>query len=142
MNVPPRVDPVREGLHECKVELLYRSFANSYGSPSVFPYSPSQLLPAECKDPTQWVAIALEQNGTSQGRQFDRLGSIWIGNAQDGYGLEVWRTDNPEPTNYGIVWVTRKDVSKYFPYFSKDGTMVFDYPNVVDSTYTGALNSE
>ncbi|KDN41981.1 hypothetical protein K437DRAFT_249267 [Tilletiaria anomala UBC 951] len=139
VNVPPRVDSRRQHLKECKIQLISRAFANSYGDPSVFSYSPS-LLPVGCSDPNEWVSIVLEQNGTSKGRQFDRLGTVWLGNEHDGYGLELWRTDNPEPTSYGIVWSTRKDVSKYWPFLSKDGKMVFDYPNIVDSTYTGILD--
>ena len=142
VNIPPLVNPSSEKLHECKIELISYVFANSYGQSAVFPYTPSTSLPSECRDPTKWVSVVLEQNGTSQGRQFDRLGTIWVGNGQDGPGLELWRTDNPEPTKTGIVWTVKKDVSRYYPTLRKDGTMIFDYPNIVDDTYTGSLNSE
>ncbi|KAE8210537.1 hypothetical protein CF327_g5601 [Tilletia walkeri] len=140
VNVPPRVLPQIQSLTSCSVDLIYRSFNNSYGNPSVFSYSPSLLGP-KCADPSKWTSIVLTQQGASQGRQFDRLGSVAIGNPSSNGPVEIWRTDNAEPTLAGVTWLTRKDVSQYFSLFKQSGsTMIFDYPNVVDGTYTGALN--
>ncbi|KAK0527855.1 hypothetical protein OC842_004731 [Tilletia horrida] len=140
VNVPPRVLPDIQDLTSCTIDLITRSFANSYGNPSAFPYSPA-LFPAKCADANQWTAIVLTQQGASIGRQFDRLGSIAIGNNASNGPVEIWRTDNAEPTLTGVTWSTRKDVSQYFSLFKQpDSTMVFDYPNIVDDTYTGALN--
>lgn len=126
VNVPPRV---REGLESCTVTLVERSFANSYGNPSVLSYSPSKLLPAKCQDPEKWSHLVLSQVGTSRGRQFDRLGSVYLGNeAASGNGLEVWRTDNAEPVNStgGVIWTTKKSIDQYYDVFSKDGTVSRD----------------
>ncbi|KAE8257142.1 hypothetical protein A4X13_0g2554 [Tilletia indica] len=140
VNVPPRVLPQIQSLTSCSVDLIYRSFNNSYGNPSVFSYSPSLLGP-KCADPSKWTSIVLTQQGASRGRQFDRLGSVAIGNPSSNGPVEIWRTDNAEPTLAGVTWLTRKDVSQYFSLFKQSGsTMIFDYPNVVDGTYTGALN--
>ncbi|CAD6970300.1 unnamed protein product [Tilletia controversa] len=140
VNVPPRVLPKLQSLSSCSVDLIYRSFNNSYGNPSVFPYSPS-LLGSKCSDPSKWTSIVLTQKGASRGRQFDRLGSVAIGSSASNGPVEIWRTDNAEPTFSGVTWSTRKDVSQYFSLFKQaDSTIIFDYPNVVDGTYTGALN--
>lgn len=65
---------------------------------------------------------------------------MWIGNNETGQGVEVWRFDNPEPTRTGVYWEIRKDQGKYWSLWSQRGDVVVDLPNIVDSTYTGALN--
>ncbi|KAK0563257.1 hypothetical protein OC861_004897 [Tilletia horrida] len=141
VNVPPRVLPSVEGLTECTITLVNRSFANSYGNPSVLQFSPSTSLPSKCSDASKWVALVLTQSGASIGRQFDRLGSVSIGNPNSNGPVEIWRTDNAEPTAAGVTWSSRKEVSQYYSLFKQPAsTIVFDYPNVVDSTYTGILN--
>lgn len=141
VNTPPRFLPDDKHYETTKVKLIYRSFGNSYYDPSILDYS-LKLLPASFRDPKKWVSLALEQYGTSRGRQFDRLGSVFLGNSHNGLGVEIWRTDNPEPVNTtgGIVWTTTKDVSKYYNLFQQDGSLMFDYPNIVNDVYTGALN--
>ena len=128
-------------LHACSVTLVDRSFGNSYGSPSHVTYDPSAAFAGtQCADPRAWTGLTLDVHGETRGRQFDRLGTVWIGNNATGQGVEVLRLDNPEPTRSGVYWNTSKDVGKYFPLFSTPGDVVFDLPNIVDSTYTGALN--
>ncbi|EPQ29841.1 uncharacterized protein PFL1_02514 [Pseudozyma flocculosa PF-1] len=124
----------------CTLDLVTRSFGNSYGKPSVVPFSPASFDDERCKDPTIWTGLTLTIRGASVGRQFDRLGTIWLGNDDTGHGVEVWRTDNPEPTRTGIEWSTSRDVGRFYPLFKRDATVVFDFPNIVDATYTGALN--
>ncbi|KAL9932385.1 hypothetical protein V8E36_008864 [Tilletia maclaganii] len=141
VNVPPRVLPTSQQLRKCSANLLTRSFANSYGNPSIIPWSPSLFNDKACADPANWHSLVLTQQGASRGRQFDRLGSVSIGNTQSNGPVEIWRTDNAEPTLTGITWSTRKDISQYYSLFKQaQSTIVFDYPNIVDDTYTGALN--
>ncbi|CAO1617720.1 unnamed protein product [Parajaminaea phylloscopi] len=138
---PPRLIPTDTALESTTIELLQRSFANSYDKPSRIAYTPT-LLPATFSDPSRWVEIVLTQHGVARGKQFDRLGSIYIGNDQSGQGAEIWRTDNPEPVNTtgGIVWTARKEVNKYYDLFRRPGTLLFDFPNIVNENYTAALN--
>lgn len=140
VNRPPRILSSKK-LEAVTIQLLSRSFANSYGKPSILPYT-LDLLPASFRDPAQWVGLTLIQNGTARGLQFDRLGSIYMGNTVSGQGVEIWRTDNPEPVNTtgGIVWSAKKEVSKYFDLFRRAGILLFDYPNIVNKQYTTPLN--
>lgn len=124
----------------CSVILVDRSFGNSYGSPSYFSFDPISFSGTQCSDPTQWTGLTLDIHGETRGRQFDRLGTVWIGNNRTGQGVEVMRLDNPEPTRTGVYWDVKKDVAKYWSLFSQKADVVFDLPNIVDSTYTGALN--
>lgn len=117
VNVPPRIFSKEEGMESCTITLVERSFTNY--SPSVLTYSPSKLLPTKCQDPEKWSHLVLSQYGTSRGRQFDRLGTVFLN------GLEAWRTDNAEPVNTtgGVIWTTEKQIDQYYDFFSKDGTV-------------------
>ena len=126
--------------HSCSIVLVQRSFGNSYGSPSYLSYTPSSFAGTRCAEPSEWTGLTLDVYGETRGRQFDRLGTVWVGNNETGQGVEVMRLDNPEPTRAGVYWEIKKDVGKYFSLFSQDADVVFDLPNIVDSTYTGALN--
>ncbi len=125
----------------CSVTLVDRSFANSYGSPSYLSFDPqASFAGSACSDPSSWTGLTLDLHGETRGRQFDRLGTVWVGNNASGQGVEVFRFDNPEPTRNGVYWDISKDVGKYWSLWSKKADIVFDLPNIVDSTYTGALN--
>ena len=68
---------------------------------------------------------------TSQGRQFDRLGLMYLGD------IEVFRTSTAEPTANGIVWTYIKEMEQYNALWGTDQKIIFDLGNLVDSTYTG-----
>ena len=68
---------------------------------------------------------------TSQGRQFDRLGLMYLGD------VEVFRTSTAEPTANGIVWTYIKEMEQYNALWATDQKIIFDLGNLVDSTYTG-----
>lgn len=70
---------------------------------------------------------------TVRGRQFDRLGMMYLGDT------EVFRTSSAEPTYSGIVWIYVKAMEHYTALWNKPQKIIFDWPNVVDDTYTGAL---
>lgn len=132
-NHPPRLLP-SPSLESTTVTLIHRAFSNSYYNASLLDYSPSLLLPKGFADPERWVGLTLTQRGSSRGRQFDRLGSVWLA------GVEVWRTDNPEPTVGGVAWTTRREVDRYYDLFKGEGRLIFDYPNIVNDVYTGVLD--
>ena len=67
----------------------------------------------------------------SQGRQFDRLGLMFLGD------VEVFRTSTAEPTARGILWTYIKEMEQYNALWTKDQKIIFDLGNIVDSTYTG-----
>ncbi|SPO32146.1 related to peptide-n4- (n-acetyl- beta -glucosaminyl) asparagine amidase [Ustilago trichophora] len=128
-------------LHSCTTTLLTRSFGNSYNSPSSSTFDPSASFSGTpCSDPSTWTSVTLDLHGETRGRQFDRLGTVWVGNNVTGQGVEILRFDNPEPTRTGVYWDTKKDVGKYWKVLSGKADVVVDLPNIVDATYTGALN--
>lgn len=68
---------------------------------------------------------------SSKGRQFDRLGIMYLGD------IEVFRTSTAEPTADGITWTYIKEMEQYNALWEKDQKIIFDLGNIVDSTYTG-----
>lgn len=77
----------------CQEVVAVYSFANSYGAPFVGNYSP----PACSFNRVTWNLTV-----TSAGRQFDRLGIVYLGD------IEVFRTSTAEPTASGIEWTYLK----------------------------------
>lgn len=70
-----------------------------------------------------------------KGRQFDRLGFMYLGDT------EVFRTSTAEPTIDGVVWMYVKEMQQYNVLWHEPQKIIFDIDNVVDSTYTGILNT-
>ncbi|KAF8582025.1 hypothetical protein K439DRAFT_1392175 [Ramaria rubella] len=116
--------PLPGDAKQCTVELLSRTFGNSFGDPEVIQYTP----PQDCGAPGSWAGITLNWTATSNGTQFDRLSAITFHN------VEIWRTSTPEPTLTGIIWTYIKDVTRYIPLFATPGTLILDLNNIVDPT--------
>ena len=72
---------------------------------------------------------------TTQGRQFDRLGIMYLG------GVEVFRTSTAEPTPHGIVWTYVKEVHQYNALWKESQKIMFALPNIVNTVYTGPLTT-
>jgi hypothetical protein len=73
---------------------------------------------------------------TSQGRQFDRLALMYLGDT------EVWRTSTAEPVQPpGIHWTYLKDMTEYLSLWKTPQTLIFDLGNLIDDKYTGAFNT-
>lgn len=77
----------------CQKVLAVHTFAYSYGLPFVGNYTP----PACSFNRVTWNLTV-----TSAGRQFDRLGIVYLGD------IEVFRTSTAEPTANGIEWTYLK----------------------------------
>lgn len=73
----------------CQDTLVVHSFGFSYGKPYVGVYNPPRC---------SFNRVSWNLTVTSAGRQFDRLGSVFLGN------VEVFRTSTAEPTAKGIIW--------------------------------------
>jgi hypothetical protein len=73
--------------------LVVHSFAYSYGQPFISSYAPP-----ECK----FNRVTWNLTVVSAGRQFDRLGIVYLGD------IEVFRTSTAEPTANGIRWTYLK----------------------------------
>lgn len=77
----------------CQRVLVQHSFAYSYGEPFVGNYTPP---------PCAFNRVTWNLTVTSAGRQFDRLGVVYLGD------IEVFRTSTAEPTANGIEWTYLK----------------------------------
>ncbi|KAI2631834.1 peptide N-acetyl-beta-D-glucosaminyl asparaginase amidase A-domain-containing protein [Hypoxylon sp. NC1633] len=108
------------------VVLMEHSFANSYGAPFVGTYTPPDY---------DFDHVVINFTTLVKGRQYDRTGVMYLGDT------EVWRTTTAEPTSYGIRWVWLKDMTPYVSLWKQPQTLIFDLESIVDSTYTGILNT-
>lgn len=72
----------------------------------------------------------------SEGRQFDRLAIMWLGDT------EVWRTSTAEPKpRPGIAWTYWKDMTTYLPLWKQPQKLIFDLGNLINEKYTGSFNT-
>lgn len=72
---------------------------------------------------------------TSRGRQFDRLGLMFLGD------IEVFRTSTAEPTKDGIIWTYVKEMDQYNALWKTKQKIIFDLGNLVNNIYTGTFNA-
>ncbi|KAI7966901.1 hypothetical protein MJO29_000178 [Puccinia striiformis f. sp. tritici] len=130
-NLEVREPPVVPQSKPCNQVLLEYTFANSYGNPANTIYMP----PKDCGPPSDWASVIFNLTTTSAGRQYDRLGRLFIND------IEIWRTSTAEPTPTGIIWTMTRDVSKYIPLLSSPGLLSLDIGNIVDKSVnlTGAF---
>ncbi|KAA6408958.1 MAG: hypothetical protein FRX48_07302 [Lasallia pustulata] len=106
--------------------LMDHSFGFSYGMPFVGSYTPP---------PCSFNRVTMNFTVTSAGRQFDRLGIMYLGD------IEVFRTSTAEPTAGGIIWTYTKEMDQYNALWREPQKIIFDLGNLIDSTYTGAYNT-
>ncbi|XP_050385545.1 peptide-N4-(N-acetyl-beta-glucosaminyl)asparagine amidase A [Argentina anserina] len=118
----------------CSRRVLTHSFANTInGPPYSAPYSPPPPSDSDCSAP--WSHVALEFRATCKGEQYDRIAGIWLG------GVELLRTSTAEPTEKGIFWKLRKDITKYSSLLTRsDLTLTMMLENVVDRVFTGVYH--
>ncbi|KAH1055475.1 hypothetical protein J1N35_033540 [Gossypium stocksii] len=114
----------------CALTVINHSFANTIDSPPFSaPYSP----PSDCSPP--WPRVVLDFRADSSGDQYDRIAAIWLD------GAEIFRTSTAEPTDTGIFWRVRKDITRYSSILYKpqlNVTMMLE--NVVNDIYTGVYD--
>ncbi|KAK9460169.1 peptide N-acetyl-beta-D-glucosaminyl asparaginase amidase A-domain-containing protein [Lipomyces oligophaga] len=118
--VPPKVygPPVHSQI------VMDHVFGFSYGKPFVGVWTPPSV---------PFTHVHLTLSTTSQGRQFDRLALVFVGDH------EVWRTSTAEPTQNGIHFEYTKDISQYLFLLRKEQPFIFEMGNLVDETYTGSF---
>ncbi|EXF76172.1 hypothetical protein CFIO01_03565 [Colletotrichum fioriniae PJ7] len=108
------------------VTLMEHQFANSYGSPFVGDYSPPDF---------EFDHVVLNFTVEVRGRQFDRWGSVYLGD------VNIFATSTAEPTSYGITWTWLKDSTPFLSLWKEPQTLIFQLDNVITDVYTGLLNS-
>lgn len=111
----------------CTVLLMEHSFAWSYGMPFIGAYTPPSCA---------FNRVVMNFTVTSQGRQFDRLALMYLGDT------EVWRTSTAEPVQPpGIRWTYLKDMTPYLSLWKTAQKLIFDLGNLIDDKYTGPFNT-
>ncbi|KAJ0718888.1 putative peptide-N(4)-(N-acetyl-beta-glucosaminyl)asparagine amidase [Helianthus annuus] len=113
----------------CSVSLLNHSFANTYGSPPVtVNYTPPK---SKCK----WSVAVLEFQAECKGEQYDPIAGVWLD------GVELLRTSTAQPTEAGIFWKVRKDVSRYSSVISQSNVkLTVMLENIVNKEFTGVYD--
>lgn len=130
LEVTQAATPARNSFdgYSCKQTLFQHGFANSYGTPYVGSYSPP---PGTCSFTTTIFNLSV----TSNGRQYDRLAQLFLGD------VEIWRTSTAMPTDTGIHWSFQKGMSIFDTLLRQEQKIILDLGNVVDGDlYTGIFN--
>ena len=78
----------------------------------------------------------LDVEGAVAGTQFDRFGALWLGEVP----LLRLTTPEPEHATEPTRWRVERDVTALGPLFLASAEAALAVPNVVDETYTGAIN--
>ncbi|XP_047319557.1 peptide-N4-(N-acetyl-beta-glucosaminyl)asparagine amidase A [Impatiens glandulifera] len=94
--------PTDKLIPSCSYPVFTHTFADTYGRP---PFSVKYSPPFRCRPP--WSHVVLQINVSSEGDQYDRIAAVWLA------GSEILRTSTAEPTENGIFWNIRKDVTRY-----------------------------
>uniref|UniRef100_A0A2P2Q4H0 Peptide N-acetyl-beta-D-glucosaminyl asparaginase amidase A N-terminal domain-containing protein n=1 Tax=Rhizophora mucronata TaxID=61149 RepID=A0A2P2Q4H0_RHIMU len=114
----------------CTVHVIRHSFANTINQP---PFSARYSPPSDC--PFPWFHVTLEFRAKSKGDQYDRISALWLG------GAEILRTSTAEPTENGIFWKVRKDITRYSSLLLQENlNFTIMLENVVNSVYTGVYH--
>ncbi|KVI04845.1 peptide-N4-(N-acetyl-beta-glucosaminyl)asparagine amidase A-like [Cynara cardunculus var. scolymus] len=113
----------------CSVNVLDYNFGYTYGSPPVtVDYIPP---PVTCN----WSLAVLEFRAECKGEQYDRIAGVWID------GVELLRTSTAQPTEDGIFWTVRKDVTRYASIIRQDNhTLSVMLENIVNDEFTGVYH--
>ncbi|KAK1270027.1 hypothetical protein QJS04_geneDACA006020 [Acorus gramineus] len=128
--------PIPSNGPNCSITLLSHDFANTVGSPpTTVPFSPPSDA---CPDLLRWTRAVLLFSASSVGDQYDRIAAVWLG------GVELLRTSTAEPTESGVRWTVRKDVTRYASLFRPNtgppANLSVMLENIVNDVYTGVYS--
>ncbi|EEF41483.1 Peptide-N4-(N-acetyl-beta-glucosaminyl)asparagine amidase A, putative [Ricinus communis] len=114
----------------CALHIIHHTFGNTINHP---PYSVPYSPPSDCSSP--WPHVALEFRANSIGNQYDRISGLWLG------GAELLRTSTAEPTETGIYWSIRKDITRYSSLLKqRNVNFTVMLENIINDVYTGAYH--
>ncbi|KAG5928559.1 hypothetical protein E4U42_000429, partial [Claviceps africana] len=131
---PARVGPATAEGPSCVVTLMEHVFADSYGKPLVASYVPPRA--SSCALAATFDRVVVNLTVVSEGRQFDRLATVWLGD------VEIWRTSTAEPKPHpGISWTYWKDVTGFLALWRRPQTLIFDLGNLINDKYTASWNA-
>ncbi|KAJ4970859.1 hypothetical protein NE237_003958 [Protea cynaroides] len=122
--------PSDEFSPSCSLLILQHDFGNTFGSP---PVTTNYSAPPDCPGP--WSHVVLELRASCHGEQYDRIAGVWLD------GIEILRTSTAEPTDSGIFWKVRKDVTRYSSLFSRSNlTLSVMLENIINDVFTGVYH--
>ncbi|KAG6490080.1 hypothetical protein ZIOFF_051362 [Zingiber officinale] len=115
----------------CSLTLLRHDFANTYGRP---PASAPYATPPGCPPP--WDRVVLDLSVACAGEQYDRIAAVWLD------GAEILRTSTAEPSEAGVFWRVRKDVTRYDALLRRQegGVVSMMLENIVNDEFTGVYH--
>ncbi|KZV39272.1 hypothetical protein F511_14573 [Dorcoceras hygrometricum] len=109
----------------CTLPIFSGKFGNTIGLP---PSNATYYPPAKCT----WSNAVLHLSAASAGYQYDRIAAVWLS------GAEILRTSTAEPTDNGVFWNVRKDVTRYsFLLRQSNLTLSIMLENIVNDVFTG-----
>lgn len=111
---------------KCTVQIVDAEFKDF--EPATSSYTP----PDDCQG--SWSKVVLRLDGAVQGRQYDRIGQLDLGD------ITIFRLSTPEPSVDGISWHVEKDVTSYLPLLKQPQEVKMWIGNVVNDTYTGIFD--
>ena len=94
-------------------------------------YMPGSYIPPSC----DFDHVTLNLTVVSAGRQFDRLGLMFLDD------IETFRTSTAEPTADGIRWTYTKDMTDQLALFKTPRRITFDLGNLINDKYTASFNA-
>ncbi|KXN73387.1 hypothetical protein CONCODRAFT_3619 [Conidiobolus coronatus NRRL 28638] len=121
------IKPKKEAA-DVSVNLMHHEFKHSYYKPYIGKYLPDNKL--KHKNIEQ---VILTWKGFSKGRQYDRIAGVWLD------GVEILRTSTAEPTEQGIRWEFKVDVTRYCSLLYKERAVTVSLNNVVNEIYTASF---
>lgn len=125
---PRRANPpvTRPAVKPCVIEIVDHGFRD-------FEPKTGKINAAkQCRG--KWQKIVLEMDGSVQGHQYDRIGTLEIG------GVTLLRLSTPEPSPGGIAWTVEKDLTDYAALFKSKQNISMTLGNVVNEKYTGVFH--
>jgi hypothetical protein len=121
------IKPKKEAV-DVSVSLMSHEFEHSYYKPYIGKYLPDNKLKHKNID-----QVILAWKGFSKGKQYDRIAGVWLD------GVEILRTSTAEPTEKGITWEFKVDITRYCSLLYKERTVTVSLNNVVNEIYTASF---
>ncbi|THU70112.1 hypothetical protein C4D60_Mb08t21620 [Musa balbisiana] len=115
----------------CSLPLLRHDFGDTYGRP---PATAAYAPPPGC--PAPWDRVVLDLSVACAGEQYDRIAAVWLD------GAELLRTSTAEPSESGVFWRVRKDITRYAALLRREegGVASMMLENIVNDVFTGVYH--
>ncbi|KVI04838.1 peptide-N4-(N-acetyl-beta-glucosaminyl)asparagine amidase A-like [Cynara cardunculus var. scolymus] len=118
--------PTDDATPACSVNVLSDSFGNTSATTGInVCYTPPN---ATC----EWSHAVLHYQAEYKGDQYESIAGVWMD------GVELLRTSTAQPTEDGVLWNVRKDVTRYSSIFTRENlTLSVKLENLGNGEFTG-----